>query len=422
MKIHVSKTVPIEFKQVVDAYRKVRQGGKAVGIDNESWTEFENKLEGNLYVIWNRMASGSYHPQAVKEAEIPKKDGKRRKLGIPTLRDRIAQQVVKEYMEKRIDRLFHENSYGYRPLKSAHQALEQVRKNSYKYDWVIDMDIEKFFDEIDHELMLKAVAHVLEEKWVRMYVERWLKMPIAKLDGTLEQRQGKGTPQGGVISPLLANLYLHFTFDLWMSKHYPEASFVRYADDIVIHCKSKKQAEEVLEAVKERLREVKLSIKQEKTRIAYCKDYRRKEEHPTVKFEFLGFSFQPRARKSQRDGKLFTAFTAEISQSNQKKLREAIRNEIVWRDTKLDISDIANRINSKLRGWINYYGLYSSRSLKLVLLHVDKRTVKWLRKKYHIGYRKATARLALLKEQYPSLFYHWEAGYGICLSRITRAV
>ena len=201
MNVHVSKTVPIEFVQVVKACRKVRQGGKAAGIDNESWIAFDKNIEDNLYVIWNRLASGSYHPQAVREVEIPKKDGKKRKLGIPTLRDRIAQQVVKEYMEKKIDQLFHENSYGYRPMKSAHQAIEQVRQNCYKQSWVIDMDISKFFDEIDHELMLKAVEHVIADKWVLMYVKRWLEMPIQKQDGTLQPKAGKGTPQGGVITP-----------------------------------------------------------------------------------------------------------------------------------------------------------------------------------------------------------------------------
>jgi RNA-directed DNA polymerase len=412
LNVHIDKTVPIEFRQVVKAYWKVRKGGKAVGIDNESWTDFEKETEKNLYVIWNRLASGSYHPQAVREVEIPKKDGKKRKLGIPTLRDRIAQQVVKEYMERQVDRLFHENSYGYRPLKSAHQALEQVRKNSFKYDWVIDMDIQKFFDEIDHELMLKAVTHVMEEKWVKMYVERWLQMPIMKKDGTLEQRNGKGTPQGGVISPLLANLYLHFTLDAWLNKHYPEVSFVRYADDVVIHCTTKEQAEQVMEAIKIRLNEVKLAIKQEKTHIAYCKDYRRKLKHGTVKFEFLGFSFQPRARKSKIDGKNFTAFTAEISQSNQKKIREVIRDAGVWKDTRLEISDIAESLNAKLRGWINFYGIYSNRGLRLTLHHIDCRLIKWMRKKYRLGTRKAVDKLLLMKAQNPRLFYHWER--GIC--------
>jgi len=411
LNVHIDKTVPIEFRQVVKAYWKVRKGGKAVGIDNESWTDFEKETEKNLYVIWNRLASGSYHPQAVREVEIPKKDGKKRKLGIPTLRDRIAQQVVKEYMERQVDKLFHENSYGYRPLKSAHQAVEQVRKNSYKYDWVIDMDIQKFFDEIDHELMLKAVTHVLKEKWVKMYVERWLKMPIKKNDGTLEQRNGKGTPQGGVISPLLANLYLHFTLDAWLEKHYPEVSFVRYADDVVIHCSTKEHAETVLEAIRLRLKEVKLELKQEKTHIAYCKDYRRKLKHGTVKFEFLGFSFQPRARKSKIDGKLFTAFTAEMSQSNQKKIREEIREAIEWNITRIEIFDIADYFNSKLRGWIGYYGTYSNRCLRLTLMHIDQRLVKWLRKKYRLGKRRAVDKLLLMKRENPKLFFHWEAGF-----------
>src|SRR5690554_3665637 len=376
MDIHVKKTVPIEYLEVAKAYRKVRQGGKAVGIDNESWAEFEKQTERNLYVIWNRLASGSYHPQAVREVEIPKKDGKMRKLGIPTLRDRIAQQEVQDYIEKRIDKLFHRNSYGYRPMKSAHEAIEQIRQNSYRQDWVIDMDISKFFDEIDHGLMLKATAHVNGDKWVQMYVERWLRMPIRKEDGTLQAKEGKGTPQGGVISPLLANLYLHFSLDMWLAKHHPEVSFVRYADDAVIHCNSKPEAEAVLEAIKERLSEVKLRVNETKTRIAYCKDYRRRENHEVVKFEFLGFSYQPRARKSQRDGKSFMAFTAEISPANRKRITEVIRETKLWNNTTFEMTVLSERFNSKLRGWINYYGRYSKRTLRRILTKIDERLIK----------------------------------------------
>jgi group II intron reverse transcriptase/maturase len=253
MNIHVNKTVPITFAQVVAAYQKVRRGGRAARIDKESWTDFEAKLTDNLYVIWNRMASGSYHPQPVREVEIAKKDGRKRKLGIPTQCDRIAQQVVKDYMEKKIDHRFHENSYGYRPLKSAYDAIEQVRQNCYKYDWVIDMDIASFFDEIDHGLMLKAVRRWMDEKWVSMYVKRWLEMPVQCTGGTIEAKPGKGTPQGGVISPLLANLYLHFVLDKWLSLTFPQVRFVRYADDAVIHCNSRAEAEAVLEAIIERL-------------------------------------------------------------------------------------------------------------------------------------------------------------------------
>lgn len=411
MELQIGKTIPIEYEWVVAACQKVRRGGKASGIDNESWTGFEKQTDRNLYVIWNRLASGSYYPQPLREVEIPKKDGKKRKLGIPTLRDRIAQQVVKEYMEARIDKIFHKNSYGYRPLKSAHQAIEEVRQNCYKQDWVIDMDISNFFDEIDHELMLKAVSHVMEEKWVKLYIERWLQMPIQQSDGTLKQKQGKGTPQGGVISPLLANLYLHFTLDVWLTKHYPAVSFVRYADDIIIHCNSKAEAEEVLRAVKERLAEVKLQIKEEKTAIIYCKDYRRKEKQEKVKFDFLGFSYQPRGRKSKIDGKLFMAFTAEISQSSQKKIREVIRSAKIWRYTQIEISDIANDFNPKIRGWINYYGIYSKRSLRRVMMRIELKLMQWISKKYKIGYRKTVKKLALIKQENPKLFYHWQIGY-----------
>ena len=408
MDVHVKKTVPIEYYDVAKAYQKVRKGGKAVGIDQESWADFDKEPERNLYVIWNRLASGSYHPQPVREVEIPKKDGSKRKLGIPTLRDRIAQQVVKDYMEKRIDKLFHENSYGYRPLKSAHHAIEQVRQNTFGFDWVLDMDISKFFDEVDHDLTLKAVSHVMEEKWVLMYVERWLKMPVQKQDGTVEPKQGKGTPQGGVISPLLANLYLHFAMDKWLSNHYPTVRFVRYADDVVIHCSTHQQAEQVKEALINRLAEVKLKVNESKTHIAYCKDYRRKESHEKVKFEFLGFSYQPRARKSKRDGKNFMAFTAEISPTNKKRIIQTIRELGVWRDTRVEIQSIAAQLNAKLRGWINYYGLYSKRSLRIALVKVEERLVKWLKKKHKAGTRKARAKLKVIRRENPELFYHWK--------------
>lgn len=408
MDVHVKKTVPIEYYDVAKAYQKVRKGGKAVGIDQQSWADFDKEPERNLYVIWNRLASGSYHPQPVREVEIPKKDGSKRKLGIPTLRDRIAQQVVKDYMEKRIDKLFHENSYGYRPLKSAHHAIEQVRQNTFGFDWVLDMDISKFFDEVDHDLTLKAVSHVMEEKWVLMYVERWLKMPVQKQDGTVEPKQGKGTPQGGVISPLLANLYLHFAMDKWLSNHYPTVRFVRYADDVVIHCSTHQQAEQVKEALINRLAEVKLKVNESKTHIAYCKDYRRKESHEKVKFEFLGFSYQPRARKSKRDGKNFMAFTAEISPTNKKRIIQTIRELGVWRDTRVEIQSIAAQLNAKLRGWINYYGLYSKRSLRIALVKVEERLVKWLKKKHKAGTRKARAKLKVTRRENPELFYHWK--------------
>jgi len=411
MNAQKGKTVPVEYQQVVSAYQKARRGGKASGIDNMSWEEFDKNLENNLYIIWNRLASGSYHPQAVKEVAIPKKDGTQRELGIPTLRERIAQTVVKDCIEERIDKMFHENSYGYRPLKSAHDAVEQVRQNCYKQDWVIDMDIRKFFDEIDHELLMKALNHVIQEKWILTLIERWLQAPVQKLDGSLQPKAGRGTPQGGVISPLLANLYLHYAFDVWLGKHHPDVHFVRYADDIVIHCKSKEEAETVLSAVKARLEEVKLRLNEDKTRIVYCKDYKRRLQYDAVKFDFLGFSFQPRQRISKRDNKPFAAFTAEISAENQKRIRDDIKCIGIWRNPTVEIPNIAVVLNAKLRGWINYYGMYSKKKLRFALWTVDLKLVKWLRRKYKLNYHEAITRLKAIQQQDCKLFYHWEKGY-----------
>lgn len=418
MNVHVTKPVPITFKMVVDAYQKMKSGGKAVGIDGESWKKFEEKAQDNLYVIWNRLASGTYHPSAVRETEIPKKDGSMRKLGIPTLRDRIAQCVVKDYMEKRIDQRFHEHSYGYRPVKSSKQAIEQVRKNCKTDDWVIDMDISKFFDEIDHELLMKAVESMTEEKWVRMYVKRWLEMKIEDKTGRQYDRQGKGTPQGGVISPLLANIFLHYALDKWLDKYYPHISFVRYADDVIIHCKTKQEAEQLLEAIRVRMQQVRLQLNENKTQIVYCKDYRRTEKHEKIQFGFLGFSYQPRKNKSAYgEGKSYTAYTAEISRDNQKKIRDGINESVAWRNTRLDITDIAQKLNSKLRGWINYFGLYGKRNLRRTLMHLDYRLLKWLMSKHKTGTRKAMKILESIRSFYPAMFYHWKKGYGYAMKK-----
>jgi group II intron reverse transcriptase/maturase len=413
MDVHVRKTVPITFKMVVDGYRKVKSGGKAAGIDGESWEEFDKDPQKNLYVIWNRLASGSYHPSAVRETEIPRKDGKKRKLGIPTLRDRIAQCVVKDYMEKRIDQQFHEHSYGYRPLKSSKQAIEQVRQKCKEQDWVIDVDIAKFFDEIDHDLLMKGVERMIEEKWVRMYVKRWLEMKIVSKEGKEYDRQGKGTPQGGVISPLLANIFLHYALDKWLELKYPQISFARYADDMVIHCRTKQEAEQILSAIKMRLEEVKLRLNEQKTQIVYCKDYRRTQKEEKVQFGFLGFSYQPRKSKSQYGTcQSYTAFTAEISKENQQKIKEEIKQKIEWRNPRMEIQDIAHKLNSKLRGWINYFGLYGKGSLRRTMNYLDYRLIKWLKAKHKLsGTRKATTKLISLIRENPMMFYHWQKGY-----------
>lgn len=413
MNVHVVKTVPIEFKQVVDAYQKVRHGGKAAGIDGESWNDFDKKLQNNLYVIWNRLASGSYYPSAVRETEIPKGDGSMRKLGIPTLRDRIAQEVVRKYMEQRIEPIFHNSSYGYRPLRSARQAIEEVNRNCKTTDWVIDLDIRRFFDEISHELMLKAVEHVIEDKWVSMYVKRWLEMKIINKEGEEQDRRGRGTPQGGVISPLLANLYLHFSLDKWLEKHYEHVAFVRYADDIVLHCQSKREAEDLLQAIKERLAAVELRLNEYKTQIVYCKDYRRTAAYSKVQFGFLGFSFQP--RKSQSKYKKHTsymAYTAEISKANQQKITEAIKTGVNWRNTQQEIVDIGEKLNSRVIGWINYFGLFGKIELRKTMLRLERRLLKWIKKKYKItSLREAIRKLSMIRKENPGMFNHWLKGY-----------
>jgi len=408
---------------VAKAYQKVRKGGKSPGVDEESWAEFESKgVEKELYVIWNRMASGSYIPREVKRIEIPKKDGSTRKLGIPTMRDRIAQEVVRDYMEKRIDIKFHKNSYGYRPMKSSHDALKQVRENVLTKDWVLDIDISKFFDEIDHELMLQAVEAMIEDKWVKMYVKRWLEMKIQMPNGEVEEHKGKGTPQGGVISPLLANLYLHFSVDQWLEQHYPSVLFVRYADDIVLHCGTEKEAQELLTALKERLTQVKLRVNETKTKIVYCKDYRRKRLHDKTQFGFLGFSFQPRQAPSKfTAGSSYTQFTGEISRENQQQIRDEIRECINWRNTTVEPEVFADILNSKLRGWINYFGLFGKRRLRTTMRYVDTRLLKWLTRKHKVGIRAAQSILASIHERDPHLFYHWQCKMTT-YHRMTRAV
>lgn len=418
MDVHVTKPVPVTLKMVEAAYGKVRKGGKAVGIDGESWKEFDERKEDNLYVIWNRLASGTYHPSAVREAEIPRKDGKMRKLGIPTLRDRIAQCVVKEYMEKKIDHRFHQQSYGYRPLKSSRQAIEEVRKNCKEQDWVIDLDISKFFDEIDHELLMKGVEKMIEEKWVRMYISRWLKMKIVNKQGEQYDRGGKGTPQGGVISPLLSNIFLHYALDKWLEINYGHIRFVRYADDMVIHCRTKEEGELILSAIKERLEQVKLRLNEQKTQMVYCKDYRRTEKHQKVQFGFLGFSYQPRKSRSKYKAGNYSAFTAEISRENQKRIRKEIKDSIQWRNTRMEIRDIAEKLNSKLRGWINYFGLYGKASLRRTMIYLDYRLIVWLWKKHKMGgIRKATIKLKTIMKEHPRMFYHWGKGYSYVIKK-----
>jgi len=317
-----TKQIPVTKHMVWNAYKKVRANKGSAGIDGESHKDFEERLVDNLYKVWNRLSSGTYFPPPVKEVEIPKADGKTRKLGIPTVGDRVAQMVIKDYLEPRMEAIFHESSYGYRPNRSAHDALQKARRNCWLYNWVIDIDIKGFFDNIDHAKMLLAIDKHVDEKWVKMYIIRWLTAPVQKQDRELIYKEGKGTPQGGVISPLLANLFLHYAFDQWLTKFFAGVKFERYADDIVVHCKSKEQAEYVLERLKRRMQECELELHPEKTKIVYCKDHKRTGSHEHVKFNFLGFTFKPRPSKSQKDGFMFLGFDLAISVKSGKRILE----------------------------------------------------------------------------------------------------
>jgi len=304
---------------VWEAYKKVSANKGSAGVDSVSMEEFDANRSKYLYKLWNRMASGSYFPPPVKEVEIYKKDGKPRKLGIPTISDRVGQMVIKMYIEPRLEKVFSPNSYGYRPKKNAHQALGSVRKNCWKTDWVIDMDIKGFFDNINHQKLMLAVEKHVPEQWVRLYIKRWLNMPVLTKSGKLVEKQGKGTPQGGVISPLLANLFLHYTLDKWLEKTDKTVKFARYADDAILHCHSKAHAEQTLNALNERMATCGLELHPDKTKIVYCRDFRRKGNYPEVKFDFLGYSFQPRTAKSRKTGKLFLGYDCAISISSRKR-------------------------------------------------------------------------------------------------------
>lgn len=407
-----TKPFPISKQMVWQAYQKVKTKGKAYGVDHLSMKDFEQKLSRNLYKIWNRLASGTYFPPAVRELEIPKKDGTMRKLGIPTIGDRIAQTVVKDYMETNIDILFHENSYGYRPLKSAQQALESARRKVQQYDWVIDMDIKGFFDNLNHDLLLKALDKVVAEKWVKLYCKRWLEMPVQKLDGTMVSKDGRGTPQGGVISPLLANLFLHYAFDMWITKKHPSISFERYADDIIVHCHTQAEAETILLHIAERMNQCQLELHPLKTKIVYCKDYRRTEPYKQVQFDFLGFSFQPRPTKEYRTGIIQNQFDLAISRSSQKKIVEDINSFRIHRWSTGTIEEIADTLYSKLQGWINYYGKFRKRLFLSVFRRLSFRLMQWVQNKYKMTSLKQCYQwLRNYQSVNPNLFAHWRFGF-----------
>jgi group II intron reverse transcriptase/maturase len=396
---------------VWSAYKKVRANKGSAGVDAVSMEEFDANRSKHLYKLWNRMASGSYFPPPVKEVEIPKKEGKSRKLGIPTISDRVGQMVVKDYIEPRLERIFSANSYGYRPNKNAHQALESVRKNCWKTDWVIDLDIKGFFDNISHDKLMLAVEKHVPENWARLYITRWLTAQVLTKSGGLVAKQGKGTPQGGVISPLLANLFLHYGFDKWLEQTDKTVNFTRYADDVIVHCKSKGHAEQTLKAIGQRMNDVGLELHSKKTKLVYCRDYRRQEKYPGVKFDFLGYSFQPRTTKSKTSSRMFLGFDCAISISSRKRIADKLGELKVEKLNFNSIVGIAQHLNPMIRGWINYYGKFRISMLHKVFRLLNKRLVRWARKRYK-RYKSSLKRgfqwLKRVQVQYPSLFYHWQ--------------
>jgi len=407
------RSIPITKRMVWESYKKVRSNKGASGVDEQTVEMYEERLEDNLYVLWNRMTSGSYFPPSVLEVEIPKDDGRKRKLGIPTVNDRVAQQVLKNYLEPRLEAEFSSESYGYRPLKSAHQAVSQVRLNVREHRWVIDMDIAKFFDKMSHELLMKAIERHVEEKWVKMYIKRWIEAPTEDRDGNKRYRNGEGTPQGGVISPLLANLFLHYAFDRWFGKTYPNLCFVRYADDIVVHCNTEAEAGKVLKAIKLRLAKCKLQVNETKTKIVYCKTAKRKAKFKTVQFDFLGFSFQPRPT-STKEGEMFLSYDCAISNKSKKKIVEVFKKSGFQRWTGSNITRIAEVFNPKIRGWLNYYGKFRIYSLMKVFRIFHHRLITWAvnrYKRFRRSMHKAGRWLRELAESYPNLFVHWQYGF-----------
>lgn len=406
------KSFEISQHQVLEAYKRVKANKGAGGIDGVDFEEFEKDYKNNLYKLWNRMSSGSYFPKAVRGVEIPKKNGKKRLLGIPTIEDRVAQMVVRMNFEPIVELIFSSNSFGYRPNRSAIDAIGITRERCWDMPWIIEFDIKGLFDNIDHDLMMKAVKKHTDNKWIILYIERFLKAPMKMPNGNIEQR-GAGTPQGGVISPVLANLFLHYTFDMWMEKSFRRNPWARYADDGVIHCQTKEEAGRILEKLKERMKDCKLEIHPEKTRIVYCRSDRNnredKQEHES--FDFLGYTFRKRFARS-KIGHFFNAFTPAVSKSASQGFRDKIKE--IRRNNKIaTIYKIAEIMNPIIRGWANYFTKFCSSEARKSLDYVNHSLVRWVRRKYKTIRRskgKAWRYLARLAKIEPNLFYHWQKG------------
>jgi len=403
------KPFDIPKQMVWEAYRRVAANKGAPGVDEQTVAEFESDLRKNLYKIWNRMSSGSYFPPPVKGVEIPKRHGGGvRLLGVPTVADRVAQTVVAMHLEERAEPRFHPDSYGYRPKKAAWDAVGVCRQRCWKKDWVIDVDVQAFFDSVPWDLMVKAVEAVTDARWVLLYVKRWLAAPLQRPDGILVKRE-KGTPQGSAVSPILANLFMHYAFDRWMVRNYPGVQFERYADDGVVHCVSRRQAEEVLAGIAERMQEVGLRLHPDKTRIVYCKDGRRRGVHEHTSFTFLGFTFRARKARGGRDGGYFVGFLPAMSTEALKAKGADLRAMRIHRRTDLTLNDLARWLNPIVAGWMNYYGRFYRSAMSPLLLRVSSYLRRWAAKKYRRlrAFKRFKRWWVGLIERQPNLFAHW---------------
>jgi RNA-directed DNA polymerase len=406
------KPFAIPKRLVWEAWLRVRAKDGAAGVDEESIQMFEANLEGNLYKLWNRMSSGSYMPPPVRAVEIPKKDGRGvRTLGVPTVADRVAQTVVRLMLELEVEPVFHPDSYGYRPGRSALDAVGRCRERCWRYDWAIDLDLRSFFDSLDHSLVLKAVAHHTAERWILLYVERWLEAPLQREDGSLQARD-RGSPQGSAVSPLLANIFLHYALDMWLAREFPEVPFERYADDEILHCSSRQQARDVLDAIVERLAQVGLELNLDKTRVVYCKDSNRRGSHEHERFAFLGYTFRPR-RAWNRRGELFVSFCPALSDDAARAIGRTIKGWRLHLWSGQTLADLAREINQIVRGWINHYGRFYRSRLVSRLRRINEYLVRWAMRKYKRLRGRPTRAwrlLATVARREPELFAHWQAG------------
>ena len=405
------KSFEISKMAVWEAYRRVKSNKGGAGVDGESMAEFEVDLKANLYKLWNRLSSGSYFPPPVRAVEIPKRDGSSRTLGVPTVADRIAQTVVRGYLEPCVEPVFHEDSYGYRPGRSAHQALRVCRERCWRQDWVLDLDLKSFFDSVSWDLVLKAVAHHTNQRWVLLYVERWLKAPLQREDGSLVERD-RGTPQGSAISPLLANLMLHYAFDAWMAREHPAVQFERYCDDIIVHARSERQALQLRAMIASRLAECGLALNEQKTRIVYCKDDDRRGSYEHTSFDFLSYTFRPRLSKN-RFGKHFVNFSPAVSKQACVRMRREIRHWRVHERSDKTLTDLARMFNTVIQGWINYYGRFYKSMLYPTFRHLNQILVRWAMRKYkrlRFHTRRARKLIAGIARREPNLFAHWKLG------------